>query len=348
LRASVLPEYAALAFKVLGCRDELAKDELAYASNVAEEATRHFIAPEAVIAPEDQLAFNKSFLRALGLEVPEFAHEQQLKIFGAAAAHPDWRILTVPMLDTRGRHDLAERARRLPNKFNPDQPVIRPPDDGTVIRELTETENLEGTVNCGGSQYVIRYRSPSGQLLSRSAYIGDLLTRGEAVRGGDGITWTFAVGDVRAYANDGFPVGLGKSEAAARMARHESDAEFYAKTYQDELLASRPNASELYEARWREFPAVETLIIMILMHNAAGNPNRTYDINLANETVHEMTQDGQITENPRYLTTVRFRTQDRRIGHYARDRLSRRDYLYVRPFINALDDTAESKRMIPS
>jgi hypothetical protein len=125
------------------------------------------------------------------------------------------------------------------------------------------------------------------------------------------------------------------------MARQESDSEFYAKTYQDELLASRPNASELYESQWREFPATETLIIMILMHNAARDPNRTYDTNLANETVHEMIQDGQIAENPRYLTTVRFRTQDRRIGHYARDRLSRRDYFYVRPFINALDDTAQ-------
>lgn len=343
MRASILPEYAALAFTVLGCRDELAKDELAYASKVAEEETYHFIAPETAVTPEDQLAFNKSFLRALGLEVPKLNNEQRLKIFGAAAAHPDWRILAVPMLDTPGRHDLAERARRLPNEFNPDQSVIRPPDDGTVIRELTETKNLEGTVNCDGSQYVIRYRTPSGLLLPRSAYIGDLLTRGNAVRGGDGIAWMFALGDVRVCANDGFPVSLGKNEVAARMARYESDPEFYAKTYQDELLASRPNASELYATQWREFPATETLILMILMHNAARDPNRTYDINLANETVHEMTHDGQIIENPRYLTTVRFRTQDHRIGHYARDRLSRRDYFYVRPFINALDDTAQDQ-----
>jgi hypothetical protein len=332
-----------LAFTILGHGDELAEDELAYASKVAEEVTRHFIAPETAVAPEDQLAFNRDFLCALGLEVPNLTHEQQLKLFGAAAAHPDWRILAAPMLDTRGRHDLAERARRLPNQFSPDQPVIRPPDDGTVIRDLTETENLEGTVSCDGSQYVIRYRTQSGQLLPRSAYIGDLLTRGEAVRGGDGVAWMFAVGDVRTYANDGFPVGLGKSEAAARMTRHERDAEFYARTYQDELLASRPNASELYETQWREFPATETLIVMILMHNAARDPNRTYDINLANETVHELKRDGRVTENPRYLTTVRFRTQDRRIGHYARDRLSRRDYFYVRPFINALDDTVQNQ-----
>lgn len=337
MRASVLPEYAAFAFTALGQVDELTKNEIAYASKVAEEVTHHFIAPEATVALEDQLAFNENFLRALGLQVPKLTDDQQLKLLGASAAHPDWRILAVPMLDTRGRHDLAERARlRLPNEFSPDQPVIRPPDDGTVIRELTETENLEGTVSRDGSQYVIRYRAPSGQLLTRSAYIGDLLARGEAVRGAGGIAWMFAVGDVRTYANDEFPVGLAKSDASARMVRHESDAEFYAKTYQDELLTSRSNASELYETQWREFPATETLIVMILMHNAAREPNRTYDINLANETVHEMTRDGQVIENPRYLTTVRFRTQDSRIGHYARDRLSRRDYFYVRPFINAL------------
>lgn len=340
---SVLPEYAALAFTALGRRDELVKDELAYASKVAEEATRHFIGPETVIEPADQLAFNKNFLRALGLEVPKLTYEQQLKIFRAAAAHPDWRILSVPMLDTHGRHDLAERARHLPNEFDPDQPVIRPPDAGTIIRELTETENLEGIACCDGSRYVVRYRTQGGQLLPRSAYIGHLLTRGDAVRGGGGTAWIFMVGDVRVYANDRFPVDLGKSEAAARMARHESDAEFYAETYQHELLASRPNASKLYEAQWREFPATEALIIMILMHNAAREPNRTYDLNPANETVHEMTQDGQLTENPRYLTTVRFRSQDHRIGHYARDRLSKRNYFYVRPFINALDDTAQNQ-----
>lgn len=336
MRASVLPEYAALAFAALGQVDELAKGELAYARKVAEEVSCQFIAPGAAPAPADQLAFNRNFLRALGLTVPKLTDEQELKLFGAAAAHPGWRILAAPMLDTAGRRDLAERARRrLPNEFGPDEPVIRPPDDGTVIRELTETANLEGTVSRDGCRYVVRYRASSGQLLARSAYTGDLLARGEAVRGADGTAWLFAVGDVRAYANDGFPVVLGKDEAFARAARHEVDAEFYAETYQDELLASRPNASELYEAQWREFPATETLIIMILMHNAAREPNRTYDINLANETVHEMTPDGQVAEDPRYLTTVRFRTQDRRIGHYARDRLSRRDYFFVRPFVNA-------------
>lgn len=248
------------------------------------------------------------------------------------------------MLDTHGRHDLAERARLLlPNEFNSDEPVIRPPDGGTVIRELTETENLEGTVSRDDSQYVIRYRASSGQLLPRSAYIDDLLTRGEVVRGPDDTAWMLLVGDVRTYANDGFPVGLGKDDADERIARHKIDAEFYAETYQAELLASRLNAGELYESRWREFPSTETLIIMILIHNAAREPNRTYDINLANETVHEMTRDGQVAENPQYLTTVRFRTQGRRIGHYARDRLSRRDYFYVRPFVNALADSVQDQ-----
>jgi hypothetical protein len=345
LRPCTPPEYAAFAFTALGHAGELAKDELAYAGKVAEEAARHFIAPKTTVTPEEQLAFNRDFMRTLGLEVPSLTDKQQQEVFGTAAAHPDWRILAVPMLGTRGRHDLAERARlRLPNEFNPDQPVIRPPDDGTVIRELTETENLEGAVSREGSQYVIRYRTASGQLLPRSAYVGDLLARGEAVRGTDGMAWIFAAGDVRTYANDGFPVGLTASDASARMDRHERDAEFYAKTYQDELLASRPNASELYEAQWRQFPATETLIIMTLMHNAAREPNLTYDINLANETVHEMTRHSRVSENPHYLTTVRFRTQDRRIGHYARDRLSRRDYFYVRPFLNTLHDGTQDRR----
>lgn len=342
MTASVLPEYADLAFTVLGHADELAEDELSYAREVAEEASRHFIAPGTEIAPEDQLAFNKSFSRALGREVPELTDKQQRRLFGAASAHPGWRILTVPMLDTHSRRDLAERARlRLPNEFDPDQPVIRPPDDGTVIRELTETENLEGIVSRDGIRYVIRYRASTGQLLPRSAYIDDLLARGEAVRGADGTAWMFVVGDVRTYANDGFPIRLGKDDAGARIARHETDTEFYASTYPGELLASRPNAGELYEIRWREFPATEALITMILMHNAARQPNRTYDINLANETVHEMTWDGLVAENPRYLTTARFRTQDRRIGHYARECLSRRDYFYVRPFVNAFGDRTQ-------
>ena len=342
LRASVLPEYAALVFTALGRVGELAKDERAYASKVAEEVSRHFISPDTEIAPEDQIAFNNNFLGALGLEVPELTDQQRLKLFGAAAARPDRRILAVPLLDTHGRHDIAERARLvLPNEFQPDEPVIRPPDDGTVIRELTETENLEGTVSRDGSQYVIRYRASSGQLLPRSAHIDDLLTSGEAVSGADGTAWVFAVGDVRTYANDGFPVGLGEAEARRRMARHKIDAEFYAETYQDELLASTLNAGELYELQWRDFPATEALIIMILMHNAAREPNRTFDINLANETVHEITPDGQVTQHPRYLTTVRFRTQDGRIGHYARQRLSRRDYFYVRPFVNAFHNTGQ-------
>jgi hypothetical protein len=344
LRASVLPEYAALAFAALGRAGELAEDELAYANKVVEVASRHFIAPRTEIAPADQIAFSENFLCVLGLEVPQLTDEYRLRLFAAAAVHPDRRILAVPMLDTQARLDLAERARLLlPNEFNPGQSVIRPPDDGTIIRELTETENQEGTVSRDGGRYVIRYRTSGGQLLPRSAYIDDLLTHGEAVSGADGTAWIFLVGDVRTYANDGFPVGLGPGEADERIARHKIDVEFYANTHQDELLASRLTAGELYETRWREFPSTEALIIMILIHNAALEPNLTYDINLANETVHEMMRDGRVTENPQYLTTVRFRTQDRRIGHYARDRLSRRDYCYVRPFVNAFDVTAQDQ-----
>jgi hypothetical protein len=342
LRANVLPEYAALAFAALGRADELVKNELAYVRMVVEEASRHFIAPETEMAPEEQVAFNRNFLRLLGFEMPKLTHEQELRLFGAAAARPRWRILTAPMLDTHGRHELVERARRrLPNEFRTDKLAIRPPDDGTIIRELTETKNLEGTVSRDGSEYVIRYRTSSGQLLPRSAYLNDLIVRGEAAAGAGGTAWMFLVGDVRTYANDGFPVVLAKDEAEKRMARRATDAEFYARTYQAELLASRLSAGELYKTRWPEFPSTEALIIMILMHNAAREPNRTYDINLANETVHEIIRDGQVDDNPRYLTTVRFRTQDRTIGHYARDRLSSRDYFYVRPFVNVFDTTEQ-------
>lgn len=336
MRSSILPEYAALVFAALGRVDELTDDERSYVRDCAEEVTRRFIAPGAGIAPEDQLAFNVNFLRVLGLVVPELTDDQRCKVFGAAAAHPDWRILAVPQLDTRGRHEVAERARRLlPNDFNTGQPVIRPPDDGTIIRELTETENLEGTVSRDGSHYVVRYRSSGGQLLPRTTYIDDLVAQGEAVRAADGRVWTFLVGDIRACANDNYPVSLSKGDSDQRLARHKADTEFYARTYADELLAARSNAGELYEIRWRELPSTEALIIMVLIHNAAREPNRTYDINLANETVHELTRDGRVAEDPRYLTTVRFRTQDSRIGHYARERLSKRDYFYVRPFINA-------------
>jgi hypothetical protein len=170
LRGCVLPEYAALAFAALSRPDALTKVEREYAEKVAEEASRHFIAPETEIATGNQIAFNEGFARVLGLEVPKLTADQRLKLFGAAATHPGWRILAVPMLDTHGRHDLAERARLLlPNEFNLDEPVIRPPDDGTIIRELTETENLEGTVSRDGSQYVIRYRAASGRLLPRTA-----------------------------------------------------------------------------------------------------------------------------------------------------------------------------------
>ena len=336
----IIPEYDAFAFAALGRPDELTKGEFAYAGKVAEEASRQFITPATEMAPAAQMAFNRNFMRVLGLDVPKLTPEQQRKLFRAAAAHPNWRILAAPMLDQQGRHDLAERARsRLPNDFNPATPVIRPPDDGTIIRELTETENLEGTVRRDGRQYVIRYRASSGQLLPRSPYIEDMLVRGEAIRGPGGIVWVFEIGDVRTYANDDFPVGLGRGEAGERIARHKSDVEFYADTYPRELLASRLSTGELYELRWREFPPTEALMLMILMHNAAREPNRTYDINLANETVHEIMPDGQVTGNPRYLTTARFRTQDRRLGHYARDRLSRRDYCYVRPFVNAFAAT---------
>jgi hypothetical protein len=338
MRAGVIPEYAAVAFAALSRVDELAKDELAYASKVTEEASRYFIAPETKIAPEDQIAFNKSFAHALNLDMPRLTDQQRKTLFDVAATHPAWRILAVPLLDTHARHDLAERARRrLPNEFNPEQSVIRPPDDGTVIRELTQTKGLEGTVSRGGSQYVIRYRASTGQLLSRSSYIADLLTREEAVAGIDGTVWMFLLGDVRTYANDKFPIGLSKDDADERMVQRETDAEFYAKTYQRELLESSMNASELYGTRWPALPPTEALILMNLMHNAAREPNRTYDINLANEAVHEITLDGQVAENPQYLTTIRFRTQDRRIGHYARDNQSKRDYLYVRPFINVFD-----------
>ena len=120
MRAGVIPEYAAVAFAALSRVDELAQDELAYASKVAEEASRYFIAPGTKIAPEDQIAFNESFAHALDLDMPRLTDQQRITLFDVAATHPAWRILAVPLLDTHARHDLAERARRrLPNEFNP-------------------------------------------------------------------------------------------------------------------------------------------------------------------------------------------------------------------------------------
>jgi hypothetical protein len=264
----------------------------------SQEAFATFIDPEIPIDVETQLSFMHDFWSILGHEPQDLSGEQRDKAEAANAANAQFRILPTPLLEFRDRQWLAQHGRLLPGQqFDPIESAMRLPDEGTIYSELAH--DLSAPVKVEGIDYAVRYKSPNGGVVDRAAYIANLLESQQALTEKGKEVWTFPSMDVQVN--------------APRVAEE---------------------AGQLY-SRIDPIASPESLIVMQLLHQGAGSPNQTGAIDFANEAVY-VQEEGSDAQEPSYIATVRWRTDWRRIGTYARKYASVRNYMGVREASSAI------------
>ncbi len=337
--------------------DLVAQSELVAAATV-------FIDPEAPLEPQTQVEFVRSTLGVLapGAELPELTGRQWASLWPRAEGNQALRFVAAPVMDRMvDRQGFVERGRRyLPNDFTPhaDLTALRAPDMGSVIEELLEDLSPEGRlrVEREGTLYAARYKSPFDDIELEAAYRRMLVAEGyrrDLVEAGRTI-------DEEAAA--GVPVALFKSPLRSGPVDRT--------TYREDMLTAgsavetangtvigmslldvQQNAPRQEVTMGDLFPQIsphasqEAHLVGEMIRQMAGKPDRNMTINGVNEYGWAFTGDGKLEGHPRYVGTVRFRTDDplkdesrdygHRIGSYARTWESRRNYMAARRAIAA-------------
>lgn len=272
-----------------------------FVDSAFESPIRDFIDPDRELGLPDQLGVMEAFWRRLGYRLPEYGRDQLHRMHVNAEANPRLRVLPTPVLTGGERVALGVKALAFPNHhLNPDTP-LRSPDAGTVYARLLDDQS-SGVEREGDENYTLGYRTVRDTVVDRSSYLAELLRDGHALRTDDQGTWVTPMLDVRVY-----PERTG-----------ETAQDIY------------PNLDPIL--------IPEALIAMQLIHQAAGviKDRSRWDIDYANEAVCAIDPDG--SARPVYFATVRLRTQDDRIGTYARRSDSQRIYAGFREAVNALAD----------
>ena len=265
---------------------------------------RDFINPDIELGLLDQLSLMNGFWRRLGHQPPEFSANQLSRLRANVAAHPRLRVVPTPALSGTERLALGVKALGFSNHhLNPDTPV-RPPEAETAYARLLADST--GEIVSDGDRYVLSYKTERGTLVDRNDFLSELLRSDLALKTTEQRIWVVPQLDVQVYP--------GRTGEAA----------------QD--IFKKLNAVLIPEA----------LITTRLIHQAAGvlKDEDSWDIDYANEVVCKIGPDGG--PQPTYFATVRLRTQDDRIGLYARQSGSQRVYSGFREATNAL---AEPRRL---
>jgi hypothetical protein len=269
-----------------------------------ESPMRDFINPDIELDLLDQLGMMNDFWRRLGHHPPEFSQNQLSRLRANAQARPRLRVVPTPALSGAERLALGVKALGFSNHhLNPDTPV-RPPEAETAYACLLADST--GEIESDGDRYVLNYKTEHGALVDRNRFLSGLLRLDQALTTGEQRIWVVPQLDVQVY--------------PGRTGEEAQD------------IFRKLNAILIPEA----------LIATRLIHQAAGvlKDEERWDIDYANEVACKIGSDGE--PRPTYFATVRLRTQDDRIGMYARQAGSQRVYAGFREATNAL---AEPQRL---
>jgi len=229
-----------------------------------------FLDAEQGMDVEQQLDVMVKFWGRLGFNVPKLSTEQRRVLESVTAARPDWRVVPTPLLDLNGRQEVAERAKLVflnaETGFGRNAALWTPDENWTYGKLL---RSREGVIKEGRDSYGLGYKTPDGKVaIGQTAYAAALWQAGETVVGEDGKIWTFPVMDVRV-----------RSERTSTSA--------------GELLK-------------KVDPIVtpESLITTQLLHQAARNPNSTWEVDFANEAVYKLGKKGEAVAPVRVASVV--------------------------------------------
>jgi hypothetical protein len=217
-----------------------------------------FLDPEAKLDTTDQLSLMSEFWGKLGHKVPELSTDQRGALAKVVAAHPERRVVPAPLLDLSGRKAIAEQAKAFPGaKLKPRREALRVPGPSWTYGKLLS--DPESAVKYGRSSYVLRYKTPNGEVVGREAYVSALKSAGQAVEAEDGTTWVYPVMDVQARIKRKYTYGHTQHESVDPIA------------------------------------TVESLIATQLLHQANGTPKHLWsklEMDVSNEAVYKLDKKG--------------------------------------------------------
>jgi hypothetical protein len=214
-----------------------------------------FLTSDTPLNAGEQLNIMSEFWQKLGLTAPVLNKEQLKRVRGKLEAHPDRRVVAVPLLGLNDRKAVTEQAKNAfpHSKFNSGYAALWAPDESWTYGKLLR--DPESTVKEGRKSYGLRY-STEGGAVSRSELVETLKESGRAVEADDGTVWLFPVMDVQV----------------------QSPRE-YARA--DKLHAA---------ADITQVP--EAIITMQLLHQANGTPNPNWHVDITTEAVYELDKKG--------------------------------------------------------
>jgi hypothetical protein len=236
-----------------------------------------FLRPNINMSFADQLWVQREFWGALGHELPSLSEEQQAKLQTKLEAHPTHRIMPAPLLDLDGRESIAEIAKEafLKNSLSKRTSGLWTPYSSR--RYGTLLVDPEATVHYDGTNYAMRYKTPSGiTVMGRADYKNELEVAGQTVKGERNTPWTWSVMNVAVHSS--------RTNTTARALYGKVD----------------PTATP------------EAHIGMQLLHQANGTPNTAWGSDLVNEAVFELDKQGN-TKTLAYVACVSFSLNVRQV-----------------------------------
>ncbi|HEX5456494.1 MAG TPA: hypothetical protein VFW77_03965 [Candidatus Saccharimonadales bacterium] len=240
-------------------------DEPSLDQTMLKNKVEGFIDPDSDMDLDEQLGVMAEFWQNLGMNSPELSDEQKASIADTMEKNPGKRVVPTPLLDLKGRQDIATLARGLfpANKFNVSRDPLWVPDEtrryGRLLRDP------DGKVKEDRTIYGLGYKLPNGeQAVGRTHFIDAMADSGQAVAGDDGTVWVYPVIDVSV-----------------------------------DRPRSKDKTVDLYEA---VDPTVtpDTVIALQLLHQVNGTPHFRPDVDFANEAIFVLSTRG----NPKSLARV--------------------------------------------
>lgn len=302
---------------------------------------------EAPLSADFQLGVMQDFLERLergarqigksadlpSLIIPDMGAAQSRELAQTAQTHPGNRVVPTILMDqTRPSLPMRKAIVAGARSFDRQQFIDKPEDEVSALRGPDEEVDIgkglhpyaailmdphaDKPVRYKGELFRLFYKRSGdnseaeepkidlNEMVDRSSFVETLLESGRAIEAKDGAIWVFPVMDIQVNSP-----------------------------------RTKDTASNLYR-RIDPVNVPESLLIVSCLHQANGTPNTTGDIDYANEALWKVKKTGDpITDNPDNVVTVRFRSDRRRVGLFARIGDSVRDNAGVRDTVSGLGTT---------
>ena len=236
-------------------------------------AANRFLDPNERMSGQEQLDFMTEFWAYLDLPAPPLSDEQRANILAHLDASPSSRVVPTPLrpFPLGYRLAMAHTAHQLPGKvfgqnFEADDREISI--TGNKLYQTALEAPLE-PVDASDERYVLGYKTPNGNVVNHSDYLGALLATNSAVLD-NGSVWTFPV------------VELGKN-----------------------LTFNPPGINRKLQTAAIALLAPETLMAMELLNLSRERPVINNVAALANEGLYPLRPNGNIAKTPVHAVTVK-------------------------------------------